>query len=197
MKKINKAARELFQATIDRIPAGETSCIIDDNPSKNIMALHVERIGSVRLGPLYSFAHYYKQNGDMMRDPDIIMFRAENGDFFPKSYRQDGLGIDREYIIFNDAGTGYKIAKRQQADLATFCGLWASNIADQQSVERVNGRLVFTRAPAPAVDPGAAFTLTADPAPVQDTPTLNCSATVAAWLDPDGGLQRAGLIATN
>ena len=151
MKAINQKAAEFFQAAINRIPEGETSCKLDESGSKSIMALHIEKIGSNKYGDLYSFAHYYEQNGDLMRDPDIVMLRSINPDaltgkhqFFPTSYRQDGLGMDREYVIFNEDGNGWKIAKRQQADLAAFCGQWSRNIMNQQHVERIeDGVLIF------------------------------------------------------
>ncbi|MFA5323958.1 MAG: hypothetical protein WC373_14900 [Smithella sp.] len=151
MKAINKKAAEFFQAAINRIPEGETSCKID-NGGAGIMALHIERIGANKYGELYSFAHYFEQNGDMMRDPDIVMLRSINPDaltgkhaFFPISFRQDGgFAIDREYVVFNEDGNGWKIAKKQQADLAVFCGQWARNIADQQGVAKIeNGVMIF------------------------------------------------------
>jgi len=154
MKPINSKAAEFFQACVNRIPENETSCILDENkPGSSIMALHIENIGQNKYGDLYSFAHYYEQNGDMMRDPDIVMLRSANPDaltgkhqFFPISYRQDGLGMDREYVIFNEDGNGWKIAKKQQADLASFCGQWARNIADQQHVERIDGGVMIFKA---------------------------------------------------
>ena len=156
MKAINNKAAEFFQACINWIPEGETSCKLDKNrPGSAIMALHIEMIGENKYGKLYSFAHYYEQNGDMMRDPDIVMLRSINPDaltgkyqFFPTSYRQDGLGMDREYVIFNEDGNGWKIAKRQQADLASFCGQWSRNIMDQQHVERIEGGVLIFKSKA-------------------------------------------------
>lgn len=145
MKAINQKAKEFFQAAINRIPEGETACKLDENrPGSAIMALHIEQIGENKYGKLYSFAHYYEQNGDLMRDPDIVMLKAADGEFYPISYRQDGLGMDREYVIFNEDGRGWKINRRLQADLAVFCGQWAKNIMDQQHVAWIeNGKMIF------------------------------------------------------
>lgn len=148
MKSLNKTATEIFNTIVKMVPPGETHITLDAGDQEHgggVMALHVERIGSVKYGHLWSFAHYYKQNGDMMRDPDIVMLRSLNPDaltgehqFFPTSYRQDGLGIDREYVIFNRASDGWQIAKKQQADLAGFCNTWARNLKEQQKINVVH-----------------------------------------------------------
>ena len=174
MKALNKTSAAIFQAAIDRIPAGETRIKLDAGDHEHggsIMALCVEKIGVNEYGDLYSFAHYYLQNGDMMRDPDVVMLRSINPDaltgkhqFFPISYRQDGLGIDRDSVIFNTDGPGWKIDKRGQADLCAFCNLWAGNLRGQQGL-----------VPARAV-------------------VAHVSENVAQWLDPAGTLQAAGLM---
>ena len=51
MKAINNKAAEFFQACINRIPEGETSCKLDENrPGSAIMALHIEMIGENKYG---------------------------------------------------------------------------------------------------------------------------------------------------
>ena len=133
MKALSKTANKVFQAVINSIPQGQTSHTLDAGNQKHggsIMALHVEKIGQNHFGEIFSFAHYYEQNGDLMRDPDITMLKA-GVQLFPLSYRQDNLGIDREYVRFNE--TSWSIAKRHQADLAVFCTHWARNIKNQQS----------------------------------------------------------------
>ena len=139
------------------IPEGETSVKLDAGNQAGggaIMALHCEKIGERRNGSFYSFAHYYEQNGDLMRDPDVVMLRTSTTiriidgvndqspvertviSFIPTSYRQDSLGIDREYIIFEDSESNrYRIAARMQADLVGFCNGWARNIREQQDIE--------------------------------------------------------------
>jgi hypothetical protein len=141
MKALSKTAAAIFQEAINRIPAGETSICLDAGDQEHggaVMALHVERIGANRYGKLYSFAHYYVQNGDAMRDPDVVMLQSDGisgtDAFFPISYRQDGLGMFREYVVFNDEGTGWRIARRPQADLASFCATWARNLKEQQGL---------------------------------------------------------------
>jgi hypothetical protein len=147
IKSLNKTATAIFEAAIQAIPDGATSAKIDKGDQEHgggIMALHVEKIGSRKNGDFYSFAHYYEQNGDMMRDPDVVMLRCAGmypgtvPVYFPTAYRQDGLGIDREYVIFNETGNGYKIAKKMQADLSVFCNQWARNLKEQQGLTPVD-----------------------------------------------------------
>jgi len=53
---------------------------------EGFMDLTVEKITEEKL----SVAHYTKQNGDMMRDPEIV-FDVSDGDWTPVTYRQDPL----------------------------------------------------------------------------------------------------------
>lgn len=149
MKALSKTAAAVFQTAVEAIPADAQSTTIDNAPGR-YMALHVEHIGGNHYGELYSFAHYYEQNGDLMRDPDVVMLRSEPmpdgrclgtpGQFFPLSYRQDGLGIDREYVVFSHDGPGWSINRRWQADLASFCAGWARTLQDQQGLRAAIAR---------------------------------------------------------
>ncbi|RLM94298.1 DUF6908 domain-containing protein [Haloarcula sp. Atlit-7R] len=51
-----------------------------------VMDLVIEKIGHDTL----SVAQYWKQRGDMMRDPEVV-FSVEKGDWLPVEYRQDPL----------------------------------------------------------------------------------------------------------
>jgi hypothetical protein len=41
------------------------------------------------LGPIFSLAHYYEQNGDLMRDPEMLFIQAEDGGYYPAEIWQD------------------------------------------------------------------------------------------------------------
>lgn len=76
-----------------------------ENPG--FMDLHIEYVGTgPRNLPMVSVAHYYVQNGDLMRDPDMefevdpkeldadVTPKTLSGEgWYPLTYRQDGLGI--------------------------------------------------------------------------------------------------------
>ena len=118
------------------------------------MALCVECIGP----GFYSLAHYGLQNGDPMRDPDVIVWRGPDENFYPVAFRNDYQGIDREYVEF-EGGKPVRIAPRAQADLASFCGTWMQNLKRQQEIGRPDRTVVNNMSDAP----GATAAHYADP----------------------------------
>jgi hypothetical protein len=147
MKTLSKTAEAVFRAAIARVQEQQENGTEDPwrigKPGGSIMPLCVEHIGEVPTPKsiageappfaLYSFAHYYEQNGDMMRDPDITMIDTPAG-LIPISYRQDGLGINNTYVAYDDRGVITGFMPKAQADLAKFCTDWARNLKDQQGL---------------------------------------------------------------
>jgi hypothetical protein len=104
-----------------------------DNANGTFMAACVEIIGRTGLGPLVSVAHYYEQNGDLMRDPDVVFVIGADQHVYPISYRQDGLGIDQEAAYMEDGQ--WKVKAKMQADICDFCNdTWFPNINEQQEL---------------------------------------------------------------
>jgi len=101
-----------------------------DNCDTAFMPVHVEQVERTPLGPVYSVAHYYEQNGDQCCDPDCCFLVAESG-VHPISFEQAGLLYQRA-VTFDD-GT-LKVNQRQQAEITDFCNQWMVNIAEQQSL---------------------------------------------------------------
>lgn len=117
-------------------------------PNSGTMPVVVEHVGTCRMGDLFSVAHYYTQNGDLMADPEMVFLRATGTqDFYPVSYKLDALGVYREGYIFSEDGKTDRIWKSEQADEAVFAGTWMKNIRDQQGLKFV------VPAPTPAQDP--------------------------------------------
>jgi len=98
------------------------------------MDVSVEYIGHCNLGLLFSIAHYYEQNGDLMRDPEMCFIKGGDGEYYPYYYRQDGLGIEWECIIWDEKGSVQGIQKNEQEDQAVFAGTWMRNIKRQQEM---------------------------------------------------------------
>jgi len=73
-----------------------------ENPG--YMPLVIEYVGTGPRGlPLISVAHYYTQNGDAMRDPEITfeinlltLRDATIAKFLPVTYQQDAVGLYQE-----------------------------------------------------------------------------------------------------
>jgi hypothetical protein len=131
MIKINKQAkRVLDQLTQDLKEPGNRREI---NNAPSFMSVHVEHIGQCDLGPMFSVAHYYQQNGDLMKDPDMVFLRDEAGDYFPIEFQQDPI-IYQRVVEWDGRGgvKGYNL--KLQKDLASFAGMWMRNIKQQQSL---------------------------------------------------------------
>lgn len=140
MRLLNKKATEIFNRLIQPILADpkKISHVWDEHGytkkwDGGIMAVHVEHIGS-RFGyPAFSIAHYYKQNGDMMRDPEMIFVKVGN-QVFPCMFQQDGWWPRYEESARQDEVGGIMLNRKMQRDHAVFAGQWLKNIAMQQSI---------------------------------------------------------------
>lgn len=69
---------------------------------------------------IISVAHYGEQNGDVMRDPDLV-FRVLSGEWAPIAYRNEYLGINEEF----------EPGSKQSLDCAEFANQWDQNLKDQ------------------------------------------------------------------
>lgn len=98
--------------------------------STGFMPVHVECLRRSGLGLVYSVAHYYEQNGDLVPDPDVVFVHAAGG-WTPISF-QNSLAY-RIAIHFHDDGT-IDVDEKEQADLVHFCNTWMKNIREQQGL---------------------------------------------------------------
>ena len=105
---------------------------IDNNPA--YMPVVVEKVGNLPgYGEIISIAHYSKQNGDPMADPDME-FVIVGGDYYPISYRNDYLCCQQDFFTLDNEGKPEKINKILQEHLTTFANHWLGNIAYQQNL---------------------------------------------------------------
>jgi len=107
------------------------------------MPVTIEFIQSNQDGDLFSVCHYYEQNGDLMRDPEVVFLRREVYQdelkknvtfFFPTIFQQDNLGIYQQLVRFDENGKINGLAVRPQNDCAKFCNQWMRNIKQQQGL---------------------------------------------------------------
>jgi hypothetical protein len=94
------------------------------------MPVHVECLYRSGFGLIYSIAHYYEQNGDLVPDPDCVLVRAAVG-WSPVSF-QNSIAY-RVAVHFHEDGT-IEVDEKEQADLVSFCNVWMSNIQEQQGL---------------------------------------------------------------
>lgn len=87
---------------------------------EGFMPLVVEKISDNE----YSIAHYYEQNGDLMRDPEItVKVYPEMGMVEVLTYAQDNLGIYQE--VYPEPGKFYPRLKKE---LNHFLSKWLDNL---------------------------------------------------------------------
>ena len=133
MKAINKKAKKVMDMLIEGLDYETYDHKEIDNTKGTFMPVHIERIGKCNLGPIYSIAHYHKQNGDMMRDPDMEFIKGGDGEYYPISFWQDAPLKRDEVVVWKDGEiTGWM--GKEQAALATFANIWLKNIKEQQGL---------------------------------------------------------------
>lgn len=130
MTPVNREASSIFYKLLIRARVSEEQSLKLDS-DRGYMPLYFERIGILSIGEMWSMAHYGKQNGDAMRDPDVTFLVYPDGSIYPCSFRNDYLGIYYETIVFED-GRPDKYYKRKYDDLRLFCHDWLKNIKEQQ-----------------------------------------------------------------
>ena len=127
MKTLDRKAAEILRALL----ALQTAII--DNTHGVYMSVHIEIIDRTDKYTYISLAHYGRQNGDAMRDPEmIIALHKESQQFVPYYYRNDYMGIEQYSIRWTDEGI--LLNRRLQADHTTFANQWLRNIAIQQHI---------------------------------------------------------------
>ena len=138
MRKVNPAAKRVLDELTKGLElVGDHRKL--DNAKGAFMAVVVEIIDATADGYTYvSVAHYGEQNGDLMRDPEMIFIKAPiSGDYFPSYYRNDYLGIERYGVISTEQVDGksvFNFNPREQADEAAFANTWMRNIRHQQQL---------------------------------------------------------------
>jgi len=133
MRGINQKAKAIFEKMTDGMT---TVCSHRrfDNAEGVYMAAIVECIGQCDWGLIFSVAHYYEQCGDLVSDPEMTFLKGRDGNIYPLSYQQAGLGIYQESILFGADGNPEKLNKKLQKDHAIFAGQWFENIQYQQQL---------------------------------------------------------------
>ena len=127
MKAVSKPVQTFLARTIAGLELGEYRRW----QAPGYMPLVLERIGA----DLFSLAHYGEQNGDLMRDPDVVFWRGSDERYYPVSFRNDYTGTDVTCVEFEAAADGtrrpVRLAVQRQRDLASFCSTWYRNIREQ------------------------------------------------------------------
>ena len=99
------------------------------------MPLSIEAIGTSADGNrLISLCHYGEQNGDLMRDPEMVFELFTHGEASaaePLSFQNDYMGLFQEVYRYDDAGKKTHVKTRLKAELKSFARTWFKNLKEQ------------------------------------------------------------------
>jgi len=123
---------ETFAHELDRLLNGEQAVRIN---VPGYMPLSIEAIGrSADGGTLVALSHTTVQNGDLMRDPEIVFeiheahsVRAAD----PLSFRNDFTGTHQEVYRYDEQGRRTHIVPRLKKELRSFARMWFRNLHEQ------------------------------------------------------------------
>ena len=128
MRRLPKSAVLILEKLIN---TGKTKI---DNSTGTYMPVHIEKVNDTIAGSIYSLAHYFVQNGDLMADPEVEILHSIDGNFYPYSFRIDSLGVNRFSINFDENGSIKGFYERRQRDDAFFTAKWLLTIKEQQNL---------------------------------------------------------------
>lgn len=123
---------ETFARELDRLLNGEQAVRIN---VPGYMPLAIEAIGrSADGGALVSLSHTSVQNGDLMRDPEIVFeihdahgVRAAE----PLSFRNDFTGTHQEVYRYSEQGRPTHVVPSLKKELRSFARMWFRNLREQ------------------------------------------------------------------
>ena len=135
MKSINKTSAAIFQKLIALM--GEEGHLKLDNAKGAFMYLAFEKLYPTdfvgRSATVYSMAHYYVLEGDLVPDPDMtfIALTEQPEKVYPMTFQN---ALTYTEALYQDDNKVWKIKTSSQADLASFANSWLKNIKYQQDI---------------------------------------------------------------
>jgi len=131
MQYLNKSAEKVFHTLLGGLKkSGDAKKI--DNTDGLFMPVHVEIIDHSKYGNHVSIAHYYEQNGDLMKDPEMTFLDSLKGNVFPMTFEQDGGMPICQVAMEIDENDVIRRNDKLLESLADFANMWVKNIKDQQ-----------------------------------------------------------------
>jgi len=123
---------ETFARDLDRLLGGEQALRII---VPGYMPLSIEAIGrSADGGTLIALSHTAIQNGDLMRDPEIVFeIRTATGvrTAEPLSFRNDFTGTNQEVYRYSPQGHRTHLVPSLKSELRSFARMWFRNLRAQ------------------------------------------------------------------
>jgi len=133
IKPLSPKAYKIFKVMADAARTDEEQAIKIDNTT-DFMPVCVEIIYNINAHEEHvSIAHYGQENGDLMRDPEIIFYHDRNeGKAYAMNYRNDYFNSWEVSIKEGDDGRPAMVNQIRQRQHTEFAELWLNNIKKQQ-----------------------------------------------------------------
>ena len=133
---LDKKSSEISNIVLGMCNIKEERFIKINNSGGVFMPLSVEFLYSLGKYSIYSFSHYYKQNGDMCPDPNMtFLVETQNiQNIIPATY-QDSYSY-KEVCELSSNGELTVNGLNKLADLVSFSKMWLKNIYEQQDFKK-------------------------------------------------------------
>ena len=98
------------------------------------MPLSIENMETTFHGfPVYGMMHFYTQNGDLMRDPDMTFYvDRESSAIVPMTIQQDGVPFTKYGTLYKEVFDEHGECRRDMLhELDDFLNTWTRNILAQ------------------------------------------------------------------
>ena len=119
-----------FATVLTRLLGTDTAVRLTVN---GYIPLSIEAIGTSADGNrLISLCHYGEQNGDLMRDPEMVFeVHSATAAAEPLSFQNDYMGLFQEVYRYDESGKKTHVNTRLKAELKSFARTWFTNLKDQ------------------------------------------------------------------
>lgn len=121
-----------FATALNTLLADDTAITLT---AEGFMPLSIEDIGPSAEGHRQiAISHTATQNGDLMRDPEMVFRFITDGVTLlaePISFRNDFMGINQEVYRYNEHGKATHLDTRLKAELKSFARMWFRNLKQQ------------------------------------------------------------------
>jgi len=131
MKAINKEAQKTFETVLKHMSSEGHAKI---NNSESFMPLCVQKIMENDRFMTVALTHYYKQNGDLVSDPEMtFLYCKASKRAYPLTFEMGGR-LHQQAVELGSDLSPVRYAPRMQKDLKNFANSWMKNIKSQQSL---------------------------------------------------------------
>ena len=80
---------------------------------------------------MFSVAHYFEAQGDLVADPEMELLRDETGAWYPLSI---SMALGRKHAVMLVGGGRARVDEREYRSQLRFLSVWMKNIRAQQGL---------------------------------------------------------------